>query len=331
MSALLSCKNLSKKRDHFMLDGISFDIEPGYIMGVIGRNGCGKTTLLQTLMGSLRLDWEKDRIKEIDRTRTDIRMDGISILEDIRAYKSQFAYVLNDTPFPKGKSALEIGRIFGAYYDSFDQEQYQIYLKDFEVPHRQALVKLSAGQKIRQQLAFALSYDAKVYFFDEPTGSLDVEFRDMFYQEIRKIVAEGNKSVVYASHLVEEMEEFADYLLWMRKPEDDSNRGTQQYFGTIESLRSRYRIVDAVSDRIPREWIVGGRKTEYSQELLVCLPENDGVDALVPMDGKREEGFGTPKKREQENKNGLIQEITSQGRCADLREIMYYVEKGVIV
>lgn len=68
----------------------------------------------------------------------------------------------------------------------------------------------SQGQKILLQLAFAQSYDAQVYFFDEPTGNLDVEFRDKFYETIRELAADENKCIIYATHLVEELEHFAD-------------------------------------------------------------------------------------------------------------------------
>lgn len=312
METLVECRNVTKQREQFVLDSISFELKPGYIMGVIGRNGTGKTTLLQTMMGSLRLDCVEGKVGSLPKEGMDVQINGVSILKDVRAYKEQFAYVLNETPFAQGMGALANGKLFGKYYRSFDLDKYRGLLEEFGVPPKNALMKLSAGQQIRQQLAFALSYDAKVYFFDEPTSNLDVEFRDAFYKHIREIVSDGTKSVIYASHLVEEMEEFADYILWLESVEESGSRkcGRERYFGTIDDLKNSYRIVDPADlnkgrELVPKEWIVGGRRTDSYEELLVHFPEH-----LY------------------DNEKQLQEQICKAGRYGDLKEIMYYVEKS---
>ena len=166
----------------------------------------------------------------------------------------------------------------------------------------QAMNRLSQGQQIRQQLAFALSYDAHVYFMDEPTGNLDVEFRDTFYEEIRKLVSDERKSVIYASHLIEEMEHFADYILWLR----EQNGISRIYFyGTVDELRDRYRIIEAedeVLGDIPAERIVGGRKETNHNEWLIDVEQYE-----------------------------LPASIRECVRYPELKEIMYYVEKGEVI
>lgn len=312
MGALMTCRNVTKKWEHFTLDGISFDLEPGYIMGVIGRNGTGKSTLLQTLMGSLKMDCMDGGEEGTRGLGMDAQIDGVSIFKDSKGYKAQFAYVLHETPFFQGGGALENGMVYGSYYKGFDLEKYKKLLEEFDIPPKRSLARLSDGQQIRQQLAFALSYDAKVYFLDEPTGNLDVGFRDTFYRYIREIVSDGKRSVIYASHLVEELEEFADYILWMEGVTEPGGgkSGRVRYMGTAESLINSYRIVDPEAlpggmGQIPKEWIEGGRHTESSEEILVRLP-SDGEEALK-------------------------KQICVAGRYGGLKEIMYYVEKGEIL
>ena len=221
MNNALIVRNVSKTFDKFKLDNISFEVPGGSIVGVIGKNGCGKSTLLSVLMG----------MKESDSTDTGIVIDGVCLQTDEKEYKKKIAYVFSELPFMENISAVSIGKYYGRYYDGFNQKKYEVLLKQYGlidfpgVPLRISKSKkdimnasdFSQGQKILLQLAFAQSYDAQVYFFDEPTGNLDVEFRDKFYETIRELAADENKCIIYATHLVEELEHFADYILWLQK------------------------------------------------------------------------------------------------------------------
>ena len=195
MNNALIVRNVSKTFDKFKLDNISFEVPGGSIVGVIGKNGCGKSTLLSVLMG----------MKGSDSADTGIVIDGVCLQTDEKAYKKKIAYVFSELPFRENISAVSIGKYYGRYYDGFNQKKYEALLKQYGlidfpgVPLRISKSKkdimnasdFSQGQKILLQLAFAQSYDAQVYFFDEPTGNLDVEFRDKFYEIIRELAAEG--------------------------------------------------------------------------------------------------------------------------------------------
>lgn len=303
MNPIFSCRHITQEFEHFKLADITFALEAGCILGVIGRNGSGKTTLLRTLMG-------------MQGTKGNAAIAGYSLQKDEKEYKKRMAYVLNESPFRMNVNALTNGRLFGRYYASFNLERYEELLERYgilEHPEKlqsvrqgkkniQAMNRLSQGQQIRQQLAFALSYDANVYFMDEPTGNLDVEFWDMFYEEIRKLVSDERKSVIYASHLVEEMEHFADYILWLR----EQNGISQIYFyGTVDALRDRYRIIEAedeIMERIPSERILGGRKETNHNEWLIDMDQYE-----------------------------LPAAIREYARYPELKEIMYYVEKGEVI
>ena len=303
MNPIFSCKHITQELEHFKLADITFALEAGCILGVIGKNGSGKTTLLRMLMG-------------MQSTQGDARILGYSLRKDEKEYKKRMAYVLNESPFRMNVNAVTNGRLFGRYYDSFNLERYKELLERYGIldhPEKlqsvrqgkkniQALNRLSQGQQIRQQLAFALSYDASVYFMDEPTGNLDVEFRDTFYEEIRKLVSDEKKSVIYASHLVEEMENFADYILWLR----EQNGISQIYFyGTVDELRDRYRIIEAGDEMlrgIPTERILGGRKETNHNEWLIDVEQYE-----------------------------LPASIRECVRYPELKEIMYYVEKGEVI
>ena len=306
MNNALIVRNVSKTFDKFKLDNISFEVPGGSIVGVIGKNGCGKSILLSVLMG----------MKESDSTDTGIVIGGACLQKDEKEYKKKIAYVFSELPFMEKISAVSIGK----YYGRFNQKKYEALLKQYGlidfpgVPLRISKSKkdimnasdFSQGQKILLQLAFAQSYDAQVYFFDEPTGNLDVEFRDKFYETIRELAADENKCIIYATHLVEELEHFADYILWLQKKDNSTSKF---YYGSLDELRDSYRLVSgekALLERIPKELVVGGRLSESSNELLM----------------RYDEAKITAK---------INHEIRQHMRYAELKEIMYYVQKKEII
>ena len=310
MNNALIVRNVSKTFDKFKLDNISFEVPGGSIVGVIGKNGCGKSILLSVLMG----------MKESDSTDTGIVIGGACLQKDEKEYKKKIAYVFSELPFMEKISAVSIGKYYGRYYDGFNQKKYEALVKQYAlidfpgVPLRISKSKkdimnasdFSQGQKILLQLAFAQSYDAQVYFFDEPTGNLDVEFRDKFYETIRELAADENKCIIYATHLVEELEHFADYILWLQKKDNSTSKF---YYGSLDELRDSYRLVSgekALLERIPKELVVGGRLSESSNELLM----------------RYDEAKITAK---------INHEIRQHMRYAELKEIMYYVQKKEII
>ena len=125
---------------------------------------------------------------------------------------------------------MEVGETYGYYYEGFSIDTYRQLLQEYDVPERSNIALLSAGESLRMQLAFARSYPAKLYIMDEPTGNLDVNFRDYFYDTVREMVADEKASVIVSSHLVTELEHIADMLLWIGR---DENESTVRYFGDM--------------------------------------------------------------------------------------------------
>lgn len=290
MNNFITVKKVTKSFRDYKLKDISFNVEQGCILGIIGRNGCGKTTLLRMMMGAYRFG---------NGDEGDIFVDHISIKDNPVEYKQNSAFVLNETPFELSRSSIENGLIYGKYFKTFDMKKYRKLLSEFNVPKSEPIRKISKGQQIKQQLAFALSYDAKVYFLDEPAGNLDVEFRETFYRYLRKLTEDGTKSVIYTSHLVEELEEFADFILWIQR---EDNIGKVRYFGSTDDLKDRYRMVECdeeIQKLIDEKYIVGSSKSEHHSEILIRYKADK-----------------------------MSEEIKKYCRYAELKEIMYYIEKN---
>lgn len=272
MDYLIECDHIYKRIGSFFLQDIHFGLEPGYILGVIGSNGAGKSTLVRVLLGSYKLythvedcKYQTAEAKRMAANKGDVLLDGYSLKRHPKDYKARVAYILNDTPFATGLTSKENGILYGSYYEEFDRKHYEELCEQYEVPFEIPLNELSKGEQIRMQLAFALSHEAKLYILDEPAGNLDVKFRDILYDIMRDIVKDGDKSIIYVTHLVEEMETLADYVLWIEA-------GRQKSFGTLESLLDEYLLYSGPRGFLrPGEGyeVIGMRKNEYHTEALV--------------------------------------------------------------
>lgn len=220
-------ERFEKKRNVFRLENINFELPEGYILGVVGRNGSGKSTLFQSMLfgdckdgGAITLNDKQGGIDGDKRTE----------------YRRQCAFVLEDFPFTDTLTAKDIGDIYGPLYNNFNQEKYKRLLDQLEVPGNKRMKKLSTGMKLKVQIAFAFSYDSKVLFLDEPTASLDSFARKDLYKLIGEYMEPGNRNIIWTTHLTEELDRMADYLLILEK-------GKQIVFEEKEALVAKYRVV----------------------------------------------------------------------------------------
>lgn len=262
---LLPNENMKDKGNGFTLEDINFALEPGYILGIVGRNGAGKTTLLQTILGIYRPDEGSIKICGKDR-----------VTEGAKA-KRQIAFIMDECLFPLDLMPLDIGKMFGPLYTGFDEKKYINYLKQFQVPPKKTLRKQSRGMKVKVQLAFCLSYDARLYVFDEATAGLDPVFRKELMELFFEIVKDGTKSIILSTHLTEDLDKIADYILYL-------DNGKQEFFMDKETLLSKYLIIRGSRGQIDYygKYILG-RKDEdiYSEALIEKPSDEDNFPVLV--------------------------------------------------
>lgn len=228
---MIKISNVSKNLGKFKLKDISLELPPGYIYGLVGENGAGKTTLLHLLMGLYTAD------------EGDIEIDGMTYEDNEKEIHNMTGVVLAEDIFDNAMNAESNGRLYGKYYSGFDEEMYFKYLENFEVNRKVRLKKLSRGQKLKCQFAFALACNPKLLILDEPTANFDPEFRDNFWSIIQQFVSDGEKSVVIATHLTDDLDRMADYLVYMEN-------GKIHYSGNMENFRESYRILSGESYKI---------------------------------------------------------------------------------
>ncbi len=228
-SSVVEVRNLSKRFGEFTaVDGISFDIGRGEILGLLGPNGAGKTTTFQMMLGL------------VTPTSGSIRMFGLDLLSNREAILQQVNFSSTYISLPYSLTVEENLRVVGRLYGLSDiAARIDDMVKRLEMGEwRHKLTrKLSSGQMTRLTLAKALLTEPKVLFLDEPTASLDPDIA----HKIRAILLEERQasglSILYTSHNMREMEEMSDRIIFLQ-------RGKIVAEGTAKDIVARFGQAD---------------------------------------------------------------------------------------
>ncbi|MBR4224117.1 MAG: ABC transporter ATP-binding protein [Oscillospiraceae bacterium] len=196
---------LTKIYDGFKLDGLSFCVPKGSIMGFIGQNGSGKSTTIRAMMGIIRRDGGK------------VRMLGMDIDEHEREIKEQCAVVFDEIPFHDGLSGKQIDIIMKGIWPKWDSVRFREYLDRFALPYKKPIAKLSKGMKMKLQIASALSHDAKLLIMDEATTGLDPVVRNEMLDIFLEYMADGERSILMSSHITSDLDKAADSVTFIDK------------------------------------------------------------------------------------------------------------------
>lgn len=205
---MLELSHVNKKFKNFSICDISFQVPAGYITGLVGKNGAGKSSLIRLILDVLRKD------------SGSIRLDGIDSVKEGTIFRDQVGFVLESADFfIQGKSAEENGRILGNLYSSWDQELFLSYMEEFEMTRAdqkgRRIAWLSTGQYMRFQLAFALAHKPSLLLLDEPTANLDPVFRMKFLEKLQTAIEKEELAVLFATHITTDLDKIGDYITVM--------------------------------------------------------------------------------------------------------------------
>ena len=206
MNNIIEIKEINKKYNTFSLKNISFTVKYGKIVGLIGQNGNGKTTIIKCLLNLISFQGEVNIFgKEINQFENDIK-------EDIGVVFDQF-------PFDECLNARKISKIMKSIYKKWSEQKYKEYLEKFQLSQVQKFKEYSKGMQTKLMLAIALSHEAKLLILDEPTSGLDPIFRKEILEELKRFVEEGDKSILFSTHITSDLEEVADNVIFVNNGE----------------------------------------------------------------------------------------------------------------
>ena len=201
---ILRTEGLCKTYPAFYLHDVSFSIEEGRVMGLIGRNGAGKTTTIKSLLRLIRPDGGL------------VEFLGKPVDENAAALRRAAGYVSGDLCYYPRKKLSQLTAVTKSFYESWDDARYETLLKRFSLNDTKRVCELSAGMKVKYQLACALSHGARLLILDEPTSGLDPVSRDDLLDLLRTLCEKDGVSVLFSTHITSDLDACADDVTYLQ-------------------------------------------------------------------------------------------------------------------
>ena len=199
---IVECENLSKGYGSVKaLDNLNLKIESGKIVGLLGPNGHGKTTLIKTLSGLLSQD------------KGNALIDGKKVGVDTKKIVS---YLPERSYLSPGMKIKEVVSFFEEFYEDFDVKKAYAMLNELNLDKESRLKSLSKGNREKVQLIMVMSRKAKLYLLDEPMGGVDPAARDYILRTIISNYTE-DATVIISTHLIQDVEQILDEVIFLKQ------------------------------------------------------------------------------------------------------------------
>ena len=202
------------------LDGVNLRVEEGRILGLIGPNGAGKTTALNAILG---LTSHQGELRVLGR---DPWMERDQLMRDV-------CFIADVAVLPRWARVVQLLEYVAGVHPRFDRAKAEGLLAKTTIGRDRKVRELSKGMVTQLHLALVMAIDARLLVLDEPTLGLDILFRKQFYDSLLNDYFDRNRTVVVATHQVEEIEHVLTDVMFI-------DRGRIVLDRSIEQLESRY-------------------------------------------------------------------------------------------
>ncbi|MGM7699921.1 ABC transporter ATP-binding protein [Microbacterium sp. A84] len=246
MTAVIEVQNLTMRyKDKRALDNVSLSIEGGHIYGLLGRNGAGKTTLMSILTA------------QNFASSGDVKVFGEHPYENTHVL-SRVCFVRESQKYPEDATPRHAFKAASLFFRNWDQEFAEQLIKDFQLPMKQTIKKLSRGQLSAVGVIIGLASRAELTFFDEPYLGLDAVARQIFYDRLVEDYSEHPRTIILSSHLIDEVSNLIERVIVI----DDG-----QILLDEETDAVRDRAATVVGDAAKVEAWVSGREVLHRESL----------------------------------------------------------------
>lgn len=246
------------KKPDFSFGPVTLELPKGAILGLLGENGAGKTTLMKLILGLRRPQSGKISL-----------LDGVpgqsAIMENV-------GVVLDEPGVPACLTPVQLGKVLGRIYHSWDPQRYAQYLRQLQLPENKPFSEFSKGMKTKLSIAAALGHCPKLLILDEPTSGLDPLVREEMLELLSDFTRDPEHSILISSHIVGDLEKLCDYVAFLHHGTlllcEEKDRVLEQY-GILHGSASE---IDALDPQA----VLHQERSAYGVEALVRR-------ALVPQ------------------------------------------------
>lgn len=252
MNDALIISGLTKTYKDFMLNGVSFSVPCGSIVGLIGENGAGKSTTINAVLGLIQK--EAGSICVLGKEQPDNEI------------KEQIGVVFDGNNYPEIFSTRKLNRIMKDIYHSWEEHTFLNLLKKFFLPADKPIKQFSKGMKMKLAIAVALSHNSKLLILDEATSGLDPVIRDDILDILLDFAQDETHSILISSHITTDLEKIADYIVFIHE-------GQVVFSKLKDELIEQYGIIKcgaAQFEALDKSDIIVYRKMDYEWQVLVA-------------------------------------------------------------
>lgn len=222
----LRVEGLTKRYPKFTLQNVSFTLEQGRIMGLIGKNGAGKSTALKSILNLVHPDGGR------------IEILGLPCPEWEMECKQRMGVVLGGIDFYLDKRLAAVMDVTRRFYQNWDEAACRRYMDEFAIDPSKQVRELSAGMRVKALVALALSHRAELFIFDEPTSGLDPVSRDELLTLFRALVKDGTRSILFSTHITSDLEKCADDITYIKEGQILASGEKSAFMASFRHLRT---------------------------------------------------------------------------------------------
>ena len=217
-------RDVKKTYSDFTLDVKELSLDQGYIMGLVGQNGAGKSTTIKILMNLIYPDEGRVEVLGMEQPKEQMHI------------KRLVGYVSEEPRFYDEMTVAWMAGLVGHHYPTWDPALYENYLEKFELNPRKKVKELSKGMRVKLGLLLALAHRPRLLILDEPTSGIDPIVRNQLLREISEMIRHDERTVLFSSHITQDVEQVADYIAIIHE-------GRIVEYSDKESLMDRWKMV----------------------------------------------------------------------------------------
>ena len=220
---MLSIRGLSKRYMNFSVEDVTFKVHDGTVVGLIGENGAGKSTIIKSVLGAVHPDGGE------------ILVDGMPLDKLDRSGRQKISFVLDDMGLPMELTLSMLDKVLANIFEKWDSAKFKALVQKFGLPEKKMLKEFSKGMKMKATIAVALSYESNLLILDEPTSGLDPVVRDDILEMIYDYNRQNGRAALISSHITTDLEKICDYIVYI-------HGGKVIFNEEKDELLSRYAI-----------------------------------------------------------------------------------------
>jgi ABC-2 type transport system ATP-binding protein len=226
----LEVKNLNKSFKEFSLKNVNIKVPAGKIVGLIGENGAGKTTIIKCVLDAMAKD--SGEVKLFGKDYNYKLKDDVGIVYDDSFINESF-------------TIKDLNLIMKNTYSKWDQRLFYKYIKEFNIPYKKEIKKLSTGMRKKVEIAACISHHPRLLILDEPTSGLDPVIRSEILDMFQEFVEDKNNAILLSTHITSDLEHIADDVIFISK-------GTIVFDEPLKNVKEDYIVIELTKDEFKK-------------------------------------------------------------------------------